>query len=298
MRRHRLSWWLAAPIFVAPIASSVAATIDYIYVDGFEPGADCSAVLACPVPVAGKACISGQLTAAGSAAPLRAFYNAGLACGDGAIGGPCDLSLTLHDAAEFASNPGGSAPLASAAPSVDGCGRFRVDSITPSVSGQVVVVTDDADPAPENNLHAPAATPHALVANAHIDGVNVIAARNDTIAQWTLSAGSPFGANSFLDEGTVLLQFSAGASPRAGVTVTLNGSPAATKDYYFSDAAPERFHIDAALAATGANGAALVANGGGFSTYSGAGAEPMGCTWPQVLAPSIVGVLLFLEIGC
>jgi hypothetical protein len=297
MRRHRLSWWLAAPIVIAPIASSVAATIDYIYVDGFEPGADCSAALACPAPAAGKSCISGQLTAAGSAAPLRAFYNAGLACGSGAIGGPCDLSLTVHDAVEFASNPGTSPPLASAAPSVDGCGRFRVDVITPPVSGRVVVVTDDLDPAPENNLHAPAATLRSLGANAQVDGVNVISARNDTNALWTQSAGSPFGENTFVDVGVILLQFSAGASPRAGVTVTLNGSTASSKDYYFSDAAPERIHVDGALAATGANGAALVVNNG-FASYSGTGAEPMGCTWPQLLATSIIGVLLFVEIGC
>ncbi len=279
-------------------SSQRAAAGEFIYVDGFESAPDCSAVLACPIPAAGKSCISGQLTSAGSGAPLRAFIEAQQACGDGAIGGPCDLKLTLVDALDFASNPTGSTPLASDAKMVDGCGRFRITGITPPTLGYVAIVVDDADPALESDLHTPAQALQALSANARVDGINVVAARNDTVDLWTQTAGSPFGASSFVDVGVVLLQFSVGATPRAGVTVTLNGSSAPSKDYYFSDAAPaERVHVDVSLMATGTNGAALVANGG-LVNYSGAGGEPSGCTWPSVLASSIPGVLVFVEIGC
>ena len=279
-------------------SSQRVAAGEYIYADGFEPAVDCSAVLACPIPAAGKSCISGQLTSAGSGAPLRAFIKAQQACGDGAIGGPCDLKLTLYDALDFASNPGGSTPLTSVEKLIDGCGRFRINGITPPAFGTVAIVADDADPALESDLHAPAATLHVLGTNERVDHVNVVAARNDTVDLWTESAGSPFGASSFVDVGTVLLQFSVGATPRTGVTVTLNASVAASKDYYFSDTAPTgRVHIDAALTATGADGAALLADGGLLS-YSGTGGEPLGCTWPLVTAASIPGVLVFVPIGC
>ncbi len=279
-------------------SSQRAAAGEFIYVDGFESAPDCSAVLACPIPAAGKSCISGQLTAAGSGVPLRAFLKAQQVCGDGAIGGPCDLKLTLYDALDFAGNPSGATPLPSDEKIIDGCGRFRITGITPPALGIVAIVADDADPALESDLHTPAEALHALGANVRVDGINVVAARNDTVDLWTQSAGSPFGASSFVDVGAVLLQFSVGATPRAGVTVTLNGSSVASKDYYFSDTAPaERVHVDAALTATGVNGAALIANGG-LVNYSGTGGEPMGCTWPSVLAASIPGVLVFVEIGC
>jgi hypothetical protein len=278
--------------------SPCAVAVDYIYLDGFEAAVDCSAVLTCPVQPAGKSCIAGQLTSARSGAPLRAFINGQQACGGGAIGGPCDLNLTVFDALEFAGNPAGSTPLTGTEKTVDGCGRFRVAGITPPASGFAAIVADDADPGLESDLHPPAAVMHALGANAQVDGVNVVAATHDTVDFWTQSAGSPFGASSFVDVGVVLLQFSAGATPRAGVTVTLNASSVPTKDYYFSDAAPSaRVHVDATLTATGADGAALVANGGS-ANYSGAGAEPQGCTWPSPLAMSVPGVLVFVPIDC
>ena len=180
-----------------------------------------------------------------------------------------------------------------------GCGRFRLAGITPPAFGFVAIVTDDADPAVESNFHAPAATPRALGANVRIDNLEVIAARNDTIAHWTQTAGSPFGASGFLEQGTILAQFNVAGSPRPGVTLTLNGNTSVNNDYYFSDLAPpERHTVDAALTNTGPNGAALVVGGGGFVGCSGTGAEPPACTWPTMQAAAIPGVLTYIQFDC
>ena len=212
MNRHRISAWMAvALLFVPPIAAAAArqyaphsqaqrmpnvqSATDYIYIDGFELPVDCTPVLTCPVPQSGKACISGRLTDAGSGAQLRALFKADLPCGGGAVGGPCDLALSAHDALQFVSNPGTSPPLASAETLLDGCGRFRFASIDPPGSRSVAIVADDADPAPASDLHVLTATPHVLGANQRIDGVNVVSAKRDTVNIWTQSAGSPFGAS-------------------------------------------------------------------------------------------------------
>lgn len=124
---HKLTF--VAFAFCLPLAT--AGDTDYVYVDGFEALVDCSAELSCPVPTTGKACVSGRINDAGSGLPLRALLNAELQCGSGAIGGPCALSVTAHDATAFANNPLGSAPLSSNESLVDGCGRFRFSNLTP-----------------------------------------------------------------------------------------------------------------------------------------------------------------------
>jgi len=281
-----------------PVLAATESSIDYIHLDGFEPGADCSAELPCPTPSAGKSCLSGRLVTAASGTPVRAFLNAQAACGAGAVGGPCDLSLTAYDATAFAQNPLAAPPLASTEKLVDGCGRFRIANFDPPLFGFVAVLVDDADPAPESDRHAPTATPRALAANAKLDGARVLVTRTETVAGWTQTAGNPFGANGFVAEGSVLLQFRAAGTPRAGVAVTANGSAVSTKDYYFSDVGPaDRVTVDASLATTGANGAVLVVNSG-FVSYSGFGGEPMGCTWPASMTSSIPGVLVYVEIDC
>ena len=235
---------------------------------------------------------------AGSGVAVQALSRADLACGSGAVGGPCDLSLKVHDAVAFASNPAGSTPLVSGASTVDGCGRFRIVDITPPGSGIAAIVSDDANPAPENDLHPPSATFRSLGSNAKIDDVDVLSSRGDTVTQWTQSAGSPFGANSFADVGTILLYFRANGVARGGVTVVQNGNTVPANDYYFSDVSLlQRLNVDSAQMGTGLNGSALFVNGP-IGNYSGAGAEPLGCTWPTKVAASIAGVVLFVEIDC
>lgn len=313
MKCHCTLVCTAALLFGAPLAASsngrttatlqgkqpsAAATSDYIFVDGFELPADCSPALSCPLPQTGKSCISGRLTAAGSGMPLRASFNADRTCDNGAVGGACDLTVTPHDTVQFVVNPSASPPLTSAGMTIDGCGRFRFVDLDPPGSGSVAIVAEDADPAPESDLYAPTATFHALGTNEVIDDITAVATRHDTVDQWTQSAGSPFGASSFSDVGVILLTFvDASGFPQDGVTVTQNGSVFPTQDYYFSDASLiQRYNIDNLLESTGLNGSALFANGA-FTDYSGVGAE-MGCVRPSVLATSIPGMIVFVEIRC
>ena len=279
-----------------PGAASAAA-IDYIYVDSFEVGPDCSVPLSCPTPAAGKSCVSGQLYSTGAGTPLRAYFNAGSACGAGAVGGPCDLQARAYDAVAFAMNPAVATPLASAESTLDACGRFRFADLTPPAFGFVAIVVDDADSAPESDLNVLTGSPRALAANGKADGVEVLATRRRTMDLWTQSAGNPYDPSTFADVGVLLMQFRAGGLPRSGVTVTANGNVVSGKDFYFSDAPPERVFIDPAQLSTGANGAALLADNG-QATYSGNGGEPMGCTWPSVSATTVPGVVLFVPIDC
>lgn len=305
------SAWLVLGLLLGPpldarVASNASAkrataavpTSDYIFLDGFEPPADCSARLSCPIPASGKSCISGWLTDAGSGSQLRALFRAGLTCSEGAIGGPCDLYVQAYDAVQFAANPASATPLSSSEISLDGCGRFRFANLQPPAQGFAAIATDDADAAPENNIHATTATFHALGTNVRLDDLDVPSARSDTATQWTVSAGSPFGASSFADVGATLFYFTADGLPRAGVTVVQNGSAVPANDYYFSDASPLlRLNIDSAQSSTGPDGSALFVNGM-FTNYSGTGAEPVGCTWPSTPAVTIPGVVVFVEIGC
>jgi hypothetical protein len=226
------------------------------------------------------------------------LFRAGLTCSEGAIGGPCDLYVQAYDALQFAANPASATPLATSQTTVDGCGRFRLVDLQPPAGGFVAIATDDADAAPENNIHATTATFHPLGANVKLDDLSALATRNDTATQWTVSAGSPFGASSFADVGVILLYFTAGGLPREGVTVVQNGSTVPANDYYFSDASPLlRLNIDSAQSSTGPDGSALFVNGA-LTNYSGAGAEPLGCTWPSRPAATIPGVVVFVEVGC
>ena len=139
----------------------------------------------------------------------------------------------------------------------------------------------------------------ALGTNARIDDVNALSARIDTVAQWTVAAGSPFGGNNFADVGAILLYFTAGGVGRPGVTVLQNGNGVPANDYYFSDASPlQRISVDSTQTSTGVNGSALFVNAGSVANYSGTGAEPLGCTWPSKPGASITGVVLFIEIDC
>ena len=294
MRRLRGSLGLL-PLLFGVTTPAAAAVVDYVYVDGFEAQPDCSTPLACPAQSGGKACISGRFESAANGKPVRAFFGAGLTCAQGAVGGPCDLSLSAYDALDFAGNPAGAVPLAGTSKTVDGCGRFRVDGMSPPQLGFVALVTEDADSAPESDLHVFGSAPYELGANETVDGATAIVVRRDTVARWTQSAGSPFGASTFADVGALLLQYRDEGAPSAGVTATVNGNTSASNDYYFSDAIPsDRLFVAAASGSTGANGAALFAQGGSPTLYSGTG----GCSWPAKLGSSTPGVVLYLEFDC
>jgi hypothetical protein len=69
---------------------------------------DCSLELVCPTPVGGKSCLSGRLSDAQDSTPLESSIAPGSPCDGGAEGGPCDLTLEVHDALSFASDSAGS----------------------------------------------------------------------------------------------------------------------------------------------------------------------------------------------
>jgi len=264
-------------LLVAAAQSSYAD--DYVFVDSFE-SSDCSQPLTC-AGVSGT-CVSGQLADAAAAGPLRARFNIGLGCGSSAIGGPCDLSVTAHDAVDFATNPGASNPLSAGETIVDGCGRYRFANLTTSSSGYVAIVTDDA---PGGTTYMPAQATHALAVNQHVDGMTAIAARFNDVNAWGLMAGQ-----NYVNSGALLLMFRTGATPTAAVSVTGTGIAR-----YFSDTDAARYSASSAATSTGANGSALYSSG---TASSASGGESGGCVWPPINRTSVTGVVAYAKFVC
>jgi len=269
----------------ASSSARAASNDEYIFIDSFESH-DCSQPLTCSSPQAGKSCIAGQLTDVATTEPLRALFNVGLTCGHGAIGGPCDLDIRAHDALQYAANPTGSLPLTSGGTIVDGCGRFRFSDLTAPGFGFVAIVADDA---PGNDGHLPAATQRALGPNQQIGGVDAAVVNSSTVAAWSVSGGTDFS------NGAILLSYSTGGTPTAGVVVSHGAGVGAVR--YFSDADAQRITASSAATSTGANGSALVANAP-LQTFSGIGGESNGCAWTAVNLATIQGVIVFAELAC
>lgn len=279
---------LAAMIVVSGlIAGAAAASDDYVFVDSFESG-DCTLPLACPAPASGKACIAGQLADVATTQPLRARFNVGLACGQGAVGGPCDLAVAAFDALEFEADPASAAPLGSAGTVVDGCGRFRVSDLNVPATGYVAVA---AQSAPGGDVYTTSATVLALAPNQQVSGLEEPVARTVTVTQWSALGGVDFASN-----GAVLACYSTGGVPTAGVTASRDGGAIGTVRY-FSDADAQRQFVSSSATTTGANGSALIANAT-LATYSGTGAETSGCQWSHVTSGAPPGVLVFARIDC
>ena len=267
-------------LFVLLVAAAQSGYADdYVFVDSFE-SSDCSQPLSC-VAISGT-CISGQITDAAAAAPLRARFNVGLGCGGGAIGGPCDLSVTAHDALGFAQNPGADTPLSAGEITLDGCGRYRFANLTTPSSGYVAIVTDDA---PGGTTYMPAEATHVLAANQHVDGMTAIAARFGDVNAWGLMAGQ-----NYVNSGALLLMFRTGATPTAAVSVTGTGIAR-----YFSDTDTARYSVSSAATSTGANGSALYSSG---TASSASGGESGGCVWPPINRTSVTGVVAYAEFVC
>jgi len=265
---------------------AAAASDDYVFVDSFET-TDCTLPPTCAVPSSGKACIAGQLNDVATTQPLHATFNVGLACGHGAIGGPCDLTIAAYDALQFESNPGATVPQASGAIVVDGCGRFRIPDLTVPGSPYVAIAAADA---PGNAGHLPTATLHPLAPNQQLAPVNEPVARTDTVAAWSLLGQADFS------NGAIVAFYATAGTPTAGVTVSRDGGSAGTVRY-FSDADAQRLQVSTVATTTGANGAALIASPA-YGNYSGAGGETNGCHWSSAVASAPPGVVVFVEFAC
>ena len=102
---------------------------------------------------------------------------------------------------------------------------------------------------------------------------------------------------SFVARGALLTIFlDAEGDPVPGVTVTEGGATEPANDYHFSDTTPSsRSTVDAAMNATGPNGAALKINSA-LVEHSGTG----GCDteWERALAASIPDVLFVAVRRC
>jgi len=269
-----------------PCLTVGATSDDYIFVDSFE-SSDCATPLSCSTPSSGKSCIAGQLFDVGTTQPLHAIFNVGLACGLGAVGGPCDLQVSAHDLVQYAGNPAASIPLASLPVVVDGCGRFRFSELTAPSTGFVAIVAADG---PDSNSHTPTASPHALGPNQAIDGYEVVVATTQAVASWSLLGQADFSL------GAILLTYRTAESPTAGVTAIRNGGAAGTTRY-FSDADSQRLLVSAVATSTGVDGSALIANTTS-GTFSGVGGETNGCHWTSAMLPLIPGVIVFNALPC
>jgi len=263
-------------------------------IDADPANLDCGTDLSCAVPDAGKVCISGRIIDAQTSLAVEAGASPDLACGAGASGGPCDLSLEVYDGTQFAASGTGASPLGYDSLTLDGCGRFRFDNIAAS-SGNIVIGVDDANNSGGADLHVYSGTLVNALLGARVDGVNLRAVKHTTDSAWTSSAGGPFGGDTFGDKGAVLGIFLDGGAPVSGVTMTRSGSSAAADDWYFDDADSATLSsIDAAQSSTGVNGAGLMVNSS-YTSHSGTGGEPGGCFWPSYSLSSLAGTIMIKE---
>lgn len=248
------------------------------------PPADCSVDLVCPTPSAGKACIAGRLFDLESNTVLVASVSPESLCGEGAFGGPCLLSVDVFDALEFVANPAGATPLSYTQNQVDGCGRFKFEDITPSALGFATVVIDDAI------NHETSAHVIPLAQDQVVEQFNALAVRSDTVQQWTDTAGSPFGSQTFAERGVLFALFLDSGAPQTGVTITRNSSIQSADDFYFSDNDPDSRSAIGGSTSTGQNGAGLMVDSD-LVNHSGTGGEPPDCVWPSQLQDAIPGVV-------
>lgn len=274
--------WLAAAGLATSTLCCVAAG-DTIFVDGFEPG-DCAMPLTCPTPQAGKSCIAGQLSDAGTTQPLHATSNVYLTCADGAAGGPCDLVVSAYDALAYETNPAASVPLASGATVVDGCGRFRLSDLTASTSGGVAIVAADSQTA---SGHTPTATLRALAANQAVTEVNAVVATSATFSNWLF-----LGQIADTTHGVILLTYTTGGTPTAAVTIGYGSPVGAIR--YFSDADSQRLLASQSATSTGPDGSVLAVNSP-YQSFSGTSA---GIPCASVMTASLPGIVVFAELAC
>jgi hypothetical protein len=225
--------------------------------------------LECRAPSAGKVTVCGRLYDTGTDDVTHAA-----------------LSAVAYDLVAYAGNPTSATPLGTAV--TDASGRYRFQDLDPPSLGHLLMIVDDS-PGADDFVQTARALPAA--AGTYQTALRLFSTRAATDAEWTTSAGNPFGAGTFGSEGAILSIFSQADGPTAGVQVTGGSSPVS---YYFSDTdATVRSHVSTAATATGANGSALTV-GGGFDTYSGSGAEPPDSVWSSAAGADVPGLILVI----
>jgi hypothetical protein len=258
----------------------------------------CSARLACPMPSpGGHQTICGQIYNFETGQPFADAGATGAQCTAATASGPCSLGIRAFEATTFVMTGGTSGVLTTGEVYIDDCGRYRVSNITVPGTPLIALGVDDAvgNAGPmgtTNSVGAGTATASGEVTR----DLELFVVPGATLAGWTPNTanGPPFGATQGI-YAPIFRGHSTGTDTVAGVTVTRNGAPIDTRDYYFTDT-PNRTTLSAGATATSSNGGAL------FSidppsqmltdAYSGTGGLPAGCIWAQHPGASVGFVIL------
>lgn len=257
----------------------------------------CSAKLPCPAPTDGTQTICGQLYDFETNQPFAQVGASGAQCAPGAASGPCSLEISAYDAAALATSM--MPPmLTTGTVYIDDCGRYKVPNIPISqITSHIVALgIDDAvganrGPLGTTNLVG-LATAAVAGATKDFDGFVVPVA---TSTKWSNSGGPALSSTQGIFA-AVYHGHTAGADLAAGVTFAALSGSATIHAYYLSGTA--RATVDTGLAATAANGTALVTISGGQLTdaYYGQGGLDSSCMWephPALTIPLVIVVQSF-----
>ena len=256
----------------------------------------CGSPISCPNASSGHQTICGQLLDLETSQPIAATGATGTPCdpNNPTADGPCALVMQAYNALQFAADPATATPLANDEIVIDDCGRFRIKNIPTSGLQFIGIGVDDSTKSPAMDLHRLTGGALPAVAGQTTKGFVEYAITKATDMKWTQQAS--LGASTFVDIGVYIGIFLENRTPVAGVTVTRGGSPSPGDDYYFSDASPAtRTTIAPSQNVTGADGTALLINGGGLILYSGQGAEPANCEWNPNLQGAEIAKVAFVE---
>lgn len=270
-------------------------------------GGGCGTPIACPAPAAGKQTVCGQIYDLETGAPFAASGATGATCTAGATSGPCALALQAYDAVAFAMSPSSTPPLSVGSVTIDDCGRYRIQDITPPSSPLLGIGVDDANAANMGPGGVTNAVGLALTtaAGKAIPGFEAFIVKSSTTDAWTASGGPPLSGGVFVglfrgkggDPATNgdTCSGSGCDAPAAGVTFTKSGATIPADDYYFTAADTNLTTVDATATATGANGAGLLTNASVNDNlvYSGTGglSDTTNCQWKNHGAASLPGIV-------
>lgn len=258
-------------------------------------GGGCDVPLACPPPTGSdKQTICGRLFDLESNAAYADAAATGARCPTTPTAmGPCSLNMFAVDAIAFAMNPASATPLPQDALYLDDCGRYRISNVVPA-SPFIGIGIDDKDMANRgpngNTVTVGLAITRSLgMATKDVEGW---VAKLSTVGGWQASGGPGLAGGIYVP---MFHGHRTGTDNVAGVTVTLNDSPATATDAYFTAAQTTRTTVDPAATATGANGTALISGaslGQGPTAYSGTGSLPPECAWEKHAGASLAGIVL------
>lgn len=267
-------------------------------------GGGCDGAFACAAPDANKVSLCGQLYDVGTGAMIRAVDAEGMECDpfSPTVDGPCSLGVGTVDPVAFQVDPENPVQIPVDELYLDDCGRFRAINTERPAIGFVGLAIDDITDTGD-------LTGTPIQETVVGTGMVILASAGETIRNWRgyslsratdeawrVSAGDPFGGQTFSDVGVYMGVFLHGDTPAPDVVLTGGGATRPDDDYYFavSDTGTTRMTVDVTRDATGPNGAGLFINST-LGLHGGTGGEPAGCDWPSDLAGTVAGVIFFQE---